>query len=434
MKFDALKDLMLFLRETPTAWHAAMQIGNRLAQQDYEPLDEEGKWDLKPGESYFVQRGGSLCAFVLPKQPPKHATILASHTDSPALKLKPHPVFIEDSLPFLRVETYGSPILSTWMNRDLVVAGRVLISNGDERVEEKLIFLESAPTLIPTLAIHLDREGNEKPQKIDKQEHLCPLIGLGKKKRDPDAIFEELLRSEVTHKTLLGFDLYLVPYENPRILGPDSNLLASYRIDDLVGAHASLLALLDAQKHPKETIQMAIFWNHEEVGSGTDEGASSPFFLDILKRISLSYKMGEEDFIRMKQSSHFVSIDMAHAFHPNYKKKFDQKNTPEMGKGVVIKFNANQTYATNGLTAAQIVKVCQKENIPYQSFASESNLPCGSTVGALTATRTGIQTVDIGLAQFSMHASRELIAIEDHLHLCKLLKFLLETQTPNGVK
>lgn len=426
MKFDALKDLMAFLSQAPTAWHATQQMGNRFAQQDFTPLYEEEKWDLKPGESYFVQRGGSLCAFVMPKQTPQCATILASHTDSPALKLKPHPVFIEHSLPFLRVETYGSPILATWLNRDLVIAGRVLISNGDGEVEEKLVFLESAPMLIPSLAIHLDRETNENPKKIDKQEQLCPLMGLGQGCHDPDAVFSALLSNEISHKTLLGFDLYLVPYESPRILGSDSSLLASYRLDNLVSAHAALLALLGAQKPSKETLQMAIFWNHEEVGSGTDEGASSPFFLDILKRISLSYKMGEEDFLRMKHASYFVSIDLAHAFHPNYKKKYDQKNAPEIGKGVVIKYNANHRYATNGVTAAKIVKTCLKEKIPYQSFASESNLACGSTVGSLTATRTGIPTVDIGIAQFSMHASRELIAIEDHLHLCKLLKSLME--------
>lgn len=171
---------------------------------------------------------------------------------------------------------------------------------------------------------------------------------------------------------------------------------------------------------------MAVFWNHEEIGSGTNEGAGSPFFLDILKRISLSYKMGEEAFLRMKQGSYFVSIDMAHAFHPGYKNKYDKENAPEIGGGVVIKYNANHRYATSGVTAAQIVQLCQKKNIPYQSFAAESNLPCGSTVGAIANTRTGIQTVDIGIAQFSMHAARELMCTSDYLDLCKLLKSILE--------
>lgn len=423
MAYDALKDLLHFLADSPTAWHATLEIGNRLAQQDYTPLDETEKWDLKPGESYFVERGGSICAFIMPKESPKQATILASHTDSPALKLKPHPVFIDEGLPFLRVETYGSPILSTWMNRDLVIAGRLLLAEGDH-VDQQLVLLDHAPVIIPTLAIHLDRDTNEKPKKIDKQHHLCPLLGIHGKHREPEKIFEEL--TGVKQDDLLGADLYLVPQEGPRLAGIESDLVSSYRLDNLASAHASLLALLGAEKHPKPTVQMAIFWNHEEIGSGTDEGASSPFFIDILKRISLSYKMGEEDFLRMKHSSHFISIDMAHAFHPGYKKKYDKENAPEIGKGIVIKYNANHRYATSGLTAAQIVKLCQKKKIPYQSFASESNLPCGSTVGAITATRTGIQTVDIGLAQFSMHAAREVISTADHLDLCKLLKSLLE--------
>ncbi len=416
-------DLLKFLENGPTPWHAKREIGNRLAEQDYTPLDEQEKWNLKPGVPYFVERGGSICAFVLPKKVPKRATILASHTDSPALKLKPHPIFIENGLPFLRVETYGSPILSTWMNRDLVVAGRLLLSQGKEIVEE-LVYLEHSPVMIPSLAIHLDRETNEKPKKIDKQHHLCPLLGVHGGHQEAEKIFEELL--EVPLNTVLGADLYLVPFEPPHVLGLHSDLLSAYRLDNLASAHASFIALLATEKKAKETLQMAIFWNHEEVGSGTDEGAESPFLLDTLRRISLSYKMGEEDFLRMKQSSSCISIDMAHAFHPGYKKQYDAANAPQIGKGIVIKHNANQRYATSGLTAAHIVQLCQEKDLPYQAFASESNLPCGSTVGAIAASRTGIPTVDIGLAQFSMHAARELIAPADHHTLCKLLKALLE--------
>jgi aspartyl aminopeptidase len=309
------------------------------------------------------------------------------------------------------------------MNRDLVIAGRIFTLHGDE-VHEELIFLEDAPVMIPSLAIHLDREINDNPKKIDKQHHLCPLLGIGAHDQKPEKILETLLGRK--ESSILATDLYLVPFEPPRILGVHSDLIGSYRIDNLGSAHASLLALLAAEKHPKQTIQMAIFWNHEEVGSGSDEGASSPFLIDVLKRISLSYKMGEEDFLRMIRRSHIISIDMAHAYHPAYKEKYDKENAPCVGKGVVLKYNAQNRYATNGLTAAKVMQICQKKKIPYQSFASESNLPCGSTVGAITAAATGIQTVDIGLAQFSMHAAREMIATCDHLHLCKLLKSILE--------
>ncbi|MCB1107290.1 MAG: M18 family aminopeptidase [Chlamydiia bacterium] len=424
MTHDPLNDLLLFLTDSPTPWHATQEIGNRLAQQDATPLSEKEKWELKPGASYFVERGGSLCAFTLPKDSPEKATILATHTDSPALKLKPNPIFIENGLPFIHVETYGSPILSTWMNRDLVIAGRFLLSENDTIIEQ-LVLLDHAPVMIPSLAIHLDRDVNDKPTKIDKQRHLCPLLGIKGKNKKPEKIFEEL--TGIKHQDLLGADLYLVPFEKPRLIGLHTDIISSYRIDNLASAHASLLALLGAKKCPKHTIQMAIFYNHEEIGSETNEGASSPFLDDILKRISLSYHINEEDHLRMKNRSLCISIDMAHAIHPNYIEKYDQDNAPEMGEGVVIKHNANHRYATSGMSGAHITRLCQKLNIPYQTFASESNLPCGSTVGAITAARTGIETVDIGLAQLSMHAARELISAADHLHLCRLLKSSLES-------
>lgn len=425
MNYELLQDLLLFFKNTPTCWHAASEIGIRLAQQDFTPLEEGNHWMVKPSTSYFVQRGGSLCAFTLPEKPPKKAKILASHTDSPSLKLKPHPVFIEDHMLMMRVETYGSPIINTWLNRDLVIAGRLLTESRTGRIKERLVYLDQMPVLIPSVAIHLDHKQNETSKLMSKQNHLCPILGIERNKKDPDILFRELLKREI-NEPLLSFDLHLVPFEPPRLIGKDNELLTSHRIDNLISVHASLLALLAAKKPQKETIQMAIFWNHEEIGSHTEEGASSPFFLDILKRITLSYKQDEEQFIQLKSRSQFTSIDMAHAYHPSYKDKYDKNNSPYLGEGIVIKHNANQRYATQGLTSAHLIKVCQKENIPYQSFASHSDLPCGSTVGALTATRTGIPAVDIGLAQLSMHAAREIVAIKDHHTLCKLLKSLLE--------
>ena len=312
------------------------------------------------------------------------------------------------------------------MNRDLIIGGRVLVSEDNNEIKSQLVYLEKTPLLIPSLAIHLDRHVNDSPSKIDKQEHLCPLLGLNKNQQHPKKLFEELLRSHLTFEHLLDFDLYLIPRDAPCILGLERDLLGSYRLDNLVSAHASLLGLQNTKKIPQETLQMAIFWNHEEIGSNTDEGANSPFLSDVLKRVSLSYKMDEEDFIRMKHSSYLVSIDMAHGLHPNYKKKYDLQNAPSLGEGIAIKYNANQRYATNGLTAARIIQLCQKNTIPYQSFASESNLSCGSTVGCVAATQMGIPTVDIGVPQLSMHSARELIAVEDHLQLCKLLNAILE--------
>lgn len=422
MNHTLLNDFILFLKQAPTSWHAASEIGVRLAQQDFTPLQEGANWTLKPGMRYFTQRGGSLCAFSLPSHSPKKANILASHTDSPALKLKPHPLFIEDDLTMIRVETYGSPILSTWMNRDLAIAGRLIVESQERDLEEKLIYLDQMPLLIPSLAIHLQRE---KDLLMSKQNHLCALLSANPTDKDPNVLFQELLQSEIKNR-LLSFDLYLVPCDPPKLVGKDGEMLAAYRLDNLASAHAALLALLSSKNPQKETLQMALFSNHEEIGSQTEEGAISPFLLDILKRITLSYKQGEEALIQLKSCSQCISIDMAHAYHPSYKNKYDKNNSPQLGKGVVIKHSANQKYATHARTSAPLIQICQKENFPLQYFAPHSDSPCGSTIGPLTASRTGIPTVDIGLAQFSMHASREIISIKDHHTLCKLLQSLLE--------
>ena len=420
-----LNDLITFINDSPTAWHAVEEIRNRLAQHGFSPLNEGDKWDIQPGKSYFVVRGGSLIAFSLPTKQPVKATILGTHTDSPALKLKPNPLFFEGDLPFLRVETYGGPILSTWMNRDLAIAGRLVIADAKDAVREKLIYLKNVPVLIPTLAIHLDRKVNEDPKPIDKQTHLCPLLGIKKKNEDPKEYFIELLQCETN---LLGFDLYVVPLESPRILGSEGEMLASYRLDNLVSVHAALLGILSKRKTEAPIIQMAAFWNHEEIGSQTDEGASSPFFSDVLKRITLSYKMGEEDFFRLKTSSRFISIDAAHGYHPGYKDKYDADNSPKLGGGIGIKYDANQRYATNAITSAEITQICIKHKIPYQIFAPHSNISSGTTIGPLASSEAGIPTVDIGIPELSMHASRELIATVDYFSLCKLLHALLEKQ------
>lgn len=418
-----INELITFINDSPTAWHAVQEMKNRLTQHGFSLLNEGDRWEMQPGKSYFVIRGGSLIAFSLPNKQPEKATILGTHTDSPALKIKPNPLFFEGDLPFLRVETYGGPILSTWMNRDLAIAGRVVIADAKDQVKEKLVYLKNAPVLIPTLAIHLDRKVNEDPKPIDKQTHLCPLLGMQKKSGDPKDYFAKLLQCE---PNLLGFDLYLVPLENPRILGADGEMLASYRLDNLVSAHAALLGILSERKTEAPIIQMAAFWNHEEIGSLTDEGASSPFFSDVLKRITLTYKMGEEDFIRLKSFSRFISIDVAHGYHPSYKDKYDVDNAPKLGRGIGIKYDANQRYATNAITSAEMIQLCIKHKIPYQTFASHSNISSGTTIGPLASSQAGIPTVDIGIPELSMHASRELIAIQDYFSLCKLLQTILE--------
>lgn len=416
-----LEDLKKFLDNSPTSWHATHEIGNRLAGIDFTPLDESEKWELEFGKKYFVQRGGSLCAFALPASRPAKINIIASHTDSPALKLKPNPEVYEQNMTVFETEIYGSPLLTSWLNRDLAIAGRIIIQNAQNEMEEHLVFLDQSPVFIPQLALHLDRDVNDKGLLLDKQEHLRPLITLGKKK----ITLEGLLKTQFLFQSLLSFDLFLVPVEGSRFLGLDGEMLGSYRLDNLASAHACTAAIASAPI--EKALQMALFWDNEEIGSRTTEGAASPLLSDIIKRIGYSIGMSDEEMIRLKNGSVCVSVDVAHAFNPNFPKKYDPKHQPLCGEGVVLKYNADKKYASDAKTAAPIVQACKKLKLNYQSFVCRSDIPCGSTVGPIVAHGLGIPTVDIGVPIFSMHSAREVMACQDHLEMCQLLTYLLQT-------
>jgi aspartyl aminopeptidase len=421
-----LSDLKTFLDRSPTAWHTVEELGNRLAICDFSPLGENEKWKLEPGKKYFVSRGGALCAFVVPQSKPQRSIILASHTDSPALKLKPRPSFQKENMSLLNVEVYGSPLLTSWLNRDLALAGKVVVADSQHRVTEKLVFLDDIALFIPQLAIHLDREVNEKGLILNKQEHLCPIAGLTEEGFEPIHALETLLHRHLSFSSLISFDLFLVPLEPARFVGSNNEMVASYRIDNLASVHASISAMGYLKEPKRDALQMAICWDNEEIGSQTRDGASSPFLADILQHIGFSLKMDLEEMLLLKSNSFCVSIDMAHAFNPNYTNKQDPHHQPLLGKGIVIKHNANQKYASNALSSATIVQACKALNISHQTYAPRSDMPCGTTVGPIVAQEMGITTVDIGCPQLSMHSIREVMACQDYIDLCRLLTFLLE--------
>ncbi|MES2344496.1 MAG: M18 family aminopeptidase [Chlamydiota bacterium] len=414
-----VEDFKAFLETSPTSWHAVQETSNRLALHDFTPLEENEKWELEGGKSYFVARGGALIAFTLPKQTPNKALIIAAHTDSPALKLKPRPEFSKENMTLFGTEVYGGPLLSSWLNRDLAIAGRVFVTNSRGDIEEKLVFLDDAPLIIPQLAIHLDRDVNEKGVILNKQQHLSPLVTLEK------GDLESLLRRHISFHTLLSFDLLLVPIESSRFVGAHGELLASYRIDNLTSVHAATVALCRSCTSPTEALKIAVFWDHEEIGSGSSEGALSPFLTDLLVRIGHALKLSNEELFMLKSHSFCISADMAHALNPNYVEKHDPQHMPLMGKGIVLKYNANHKYATNGSTAATIIDLCQKLNLSYQPFAARSDIPSGSTVGPFIEQKLGIKTADIGVAQLSMHSAREIIAWQDYVDLTELLTHFL---------
>lgn len=423
---EILSDFLEFLQNSPTSWHAAAEISNRLIQHDYTQIDEDQRWNLSAGGKYFVQRGGALIAFSLPEKTPKRAVIAASHTDSPSLKIKPHAEFRSHNMNLFRVDAYGGPLLSTWFDRDLAIAGQIYVDDG-KQLSRHLIYADDHQVTIPSLAIHLaeKKEGVPK-QYLDKQEHLCPLVGISEKEKNS---LEKILKSHVKYQELLASDLYLVPTQPPAFLGAEEDLIAAYRLDNLSSAHASLTGLLHASDPKNQTIQVAIFWNHEEIGSDTREGACSPFLDETLKRISLSFSLDEEDFIRLKTSSICLSIDVSHCYHPSYPKRYDTQDHPLFGHGMILKHSSNLRYATTAHSAAAVAYLCKKHKIAYQDSAGHSEIRGGTTVGPITASTMGITTVDLGVPLLAMHSTRELVASKDHLGLCQFIKIAFEELT-----
>lgn len=422
-----INDLIHFLDASPTAWHAVANARHQLQQAHFIELSEQNYWDIQPGQCYFVTRNGSsLCAFITPKQFPKQLRLLASHTDSPSLKLKPQPEMRKHRAILLGVEVYGSPLLSSWLNRDLGIAGRVLYTDHHGHIKESLVCLDRYPVIIPQLAIHLDREVNDKGLMLNRQEHLNALAGLESSFEDNFSFFESLISETIDFKQIIAHDLFLYPLEKAQLVGYHDSMISAYRIDSLASVHAALKALIDHANPLDDEIKMVIFWDNEEVGSHTAQGADSPFFNQILERILNGFKGTREDYFCLINRSTCVSIDLAHALHPNYAEKHDSNHQPILGQGIVLKSNAQQRYATSARSTLPVKMMAALKHIPLQTFVSRNDIPCGTTIGPLQASLTGIPTIDIGCGQLSMHSCRELMACQDHIDMCHLLGNLLQ--------
>lgn len=422
-----MEDFVTFLDASVTPWHTVKEVIDRLEKSKFKELKEHDIWAVKAGERYYIKREGAISAFVMPKKMPEEATILAAHTDSPGLKLKPAAEVVKDYALMLGVEIYGAPLLTSWLNRDLGIAGRVVYRDGRKQIQEKLVRLEQSPLVIPQLAIHLDKEVNEKGLVLNKQEHLNALAAIEPGKKEKHYL-EHILRKEFTFKELLAYDLFLYPLEKARFLGENRSLLASARLDNLMSVHAALSAFLTHLKPELNKIKMVLFLNHEEIGSSSNEGAASPFLGHILERILLSCKGGREHFLRFIARSLCLSIDLAHGVHPNYEEKHDLSRQPRLGRGIVFKTSAQQKYAGHAMTVAPLVALAKDLKIPHQSFVNRNDLPgAGSTIGPIQSTQLGIRTVDLGCAQLSMHACREVMATRDYQDLKRFLNAALLT-------
>ncbi len=422
-----IQDFITFIDSSPTAWHAVDFMKQLLLKKGFIELHENEKWRLDPGKSYFVTRNAaSICAFAMPLHTPFQARVLAAHTDSPGLKLKPYPEYNKENMVMFGVEIYGAPLLNSWLNRDLGLAGRLSYLDTTSRIRQTLVDIRDYPMVIPQLAIHLDRKVNEEGLQLNKQEHLAVLAAIESDWLGNDSLIERMLKEKIDYQTLLSADLFVYPLEPARLMGFAHDLIAGYRLDNLASAFACLEAIQGAEPLQHQ-LQMAIFWDHEEIGSSTASGADSNFFSNCLERIALACKMDRESYFCLMQNSLCLSVDLAHALHPNYSDKHEPRHPVLLNKGIVLKFNAQHKYASDAKSSAFIIQLCHQMDIPLQRFVARGDIPSGSTIGPIHASRTGMPTVDIGIAQLSMHSSRELIGTHDLGLLCQLLKAALNS-------
>ena len=323
----------------------------------------------------------------------------------------------------LATEIYGGPLLTSWFNRDLGIAGRVFFAGKDDQIGQALINIDDRPAMIPQLAIHLDREANEKGPTFNKQEHFSALAALD---FDPQKSYlVKLLHEKLKEpfEYILSHDLFLYPLEKPLLMS--NEMISSYRLDSLASVHAGITALRTSTPK-KDHLNMAIFWNNEETGSNSAQGAESPFLFNTLERIFMSLELSREQTLRILPQSLCLSVNLAHAVNPNYADKHDARHMPFLNKGPVIKYSAQQRYASDAKSSAFLIHLCEKHEIPYQFFFFRNDMISGTSIGPINACRTGIPTVDIGSPQLSMHSCRELIAVRDHLDMCKLLSIFIQ--------
>ena len=417
MDHTVSKDLAQFLEGSPSCFHAIENMKNILSEEHFEQLQENRKWHVQPGGRYFVTRNSSsLIAFTVPEHGFKGMRIIASHGDSPTFKIKENPELETDSHYIrLNVERYGGMLCAPWFDRPLSVAGRVIVKDPDSGTfVSRLVNIDRDLVLIPNLAIHMNREANN-GYKYNAQKDMLPLYGdLTAKGTFMKTAAEA---AGVSEEDILGHDLFLYNREKASILGASEEFISCGRLDDLQCAFASLKGFLAGDRQEYMAIHCVL--DNEEVGSGTKQGAASTFLYDTLTRIHDCLGFTREGYLIHLADSLMISADNAHAVHPNHTEKADPSNRPYLNRGIVIKFNANQKYCTDGVSAAMFRDICKTADVPVQTFVNRSDMAGGSTLGNISNTQVALNTVDIGLPQLAMHSPYETAGVKDTEYLIR---------------
>ena len=418
---EILKDLMNFLDSSVTMFHAINECEKVLKNSGYIYLPENEKWNIRAGKYYTKRNSSSLIAFDIVNGD-YHFQISAAHSDSPTFKLKDRPIIESNGYLKLNVEAYGGMIDTTWLDKPLTLAGRVMVDTSDG-IETRLLYIDKDLLIIPNVPIHFNREIN-KGFAFNNQVDMLPVFSTGNLS---EADFDKMLAKELNVKpeAILAKDLYLVNRQKATVIGYDNELISSGRLDDLECVYTSLLGFIEAMNN--DHINVFAVFDNEEVGSVTKQGAMSTFLVSTLNRINKALGKSDEDYYRAIAKSMLISCDNAHAIHPNHPELFDVKNRPVLNKGIAIKESANQKYTTDAFSRAILKTILDKNNIPYQTFANRSDIIGGSTLGNLSNTAVSMNAVDIGLPQLAMHSAYETAGAKDVEYAIEALRAFFET-------
>ena len=422
---DNAQDLIDFLYESPTAYQAVSNTKKVLDQKNFTQVFESDKWDLKKGGKYYITKNDSaLIAFTVGEEDIANTgfRLIGAHTDSPTFKIKPkNGILVEDTYVKLNTEVYGGPIYSTWLDRPLSIAGKVITKSENVfEPKEHIVNINKPLMLIPNLCIHFNREVNN-GYKYNAQDDLLPLLGLineGLEKED--YLLNTLAKKlNIDKSEILDFELFLYEYEKGLVMGLNDEFISASRLDDLWMVYAGLQAILE---NNKKSTNLLVCMDHEEIGSATAVGADSFFIRDTLERINISLGGSPEDLFRAFSKSVMISADLAHAVHPNYIGKHDPTNRPMLGKGPVIKYSANQKYTTTAFSAAIFAEVCAKASVPIQKIVNRSDIAGGATMAKFISSNLGIHVIDMGTPLLGMHSIRETGSVIDNYYVIEAFK------------
>ena len=415
-----LDKIINLLNESYSPFHVVKNIENELKENGFSLLKENQNFRLEKGKKYYVKRNDtSIIAFEIPDDfsfASSSFLLTATHNDSPTFKIKPNPIIHKGNLMLLNTEPYGGGIYATWLDKPLSIAGRVLVEK-DDRIESRLLAIDEDLLEIPNVCIHMNRTVNSE-NKVNPSTDTLPLFGIDQN----DFSFDKYLLKQLNLEgyEVLSHDLFLYNREKAKLIGREKEFLASGRLDDLSASYSALLGFLSSKKG--KAIKVYASFDNEEVGSLTRQGASSTFLKETLKRVIIALGGKDDDFEKTIASSFMLSIDNAHADHPNHMEYTDKTTKVEMNKGIVIKYNANQSYTSDALSSAIVKSIMKKNAIPYQEYTNRSDLRGGSTLGNISNSEVSLITVDIGLAQLAMHSSYEIMGKKDIDYLVDFTK------------